>query len=40
MCFFPDEDGCEFEKELTEALERLNVSTAADRLSKVATQTE
>lgn len=29
-----DEDGSEFEKELTEALERLNVSTAADRLSK------
>lgn len=38
--FYPDKEGSEFEKELTEALEGLNVSTTADRLSKVAAQIE
>lgn len=31
----PDEDGSEFERELTEALEGLNVTATADKLSKV-----
>lgn len=35
MFLIPDEDGTEFEKEITEALERLNVSFTADKLSKV-----
>lgn len=36
-CLFliPDEDGTEFEKEITEALEGLTVSSTADKLSKV-----
>lgn len=37
---FPDEDGSEFEKELTEALEGLNVSATADKLSKVGTRVQ
>lgn len=35
--FIPDEDGSEFERELTEALEGLNVAATADKLSKVPT---
>lgn len=35
MCSRPDEDGTEFEKEVTEALERLGVSVTADKLSTV-----
>lgn len=31
----PDEDGSEFEREITEALEGLNVTATADKLSKV-----
>lgn len=34
---FPDEDGSEFERELTEALEGLSVSATAEKLSKVLT---
>lgn len=37
---FPDEDGSEFEKELTEALEGLSVSATADKLSKVETRVQ
>lgn len=33
----PDEDGSEFERELTEALEGLSVAATADKLSKVPT---
>lgn len=35
----PDEDGSEFEKELVEALEGLSVTSAAEKLSKVAGHT-
>lgn len=34
-CLTADEDGLEFEKELTEAMEGLSVSATADKLSKV-----
>lgn len=33
----PDEDGSEFERELTEALEGLSVTATTDKLSKVPT---
>lgn len=34
---FPDEDGSEFEREITEALEGLSVSATAEKLCKVLT---
>lgn len=34
----PDEDGSEFERELTEALKGLSITATADKLSKVQAQ--